>query len=130
MSRLHQEDLGPLFVPGAFAKGPHDIATRAAANRTYSKRKRPASQAWADQWMAKHPAVYPMFVRFALDIAGRRTRFSAKAIVERMRWETALQGGADFKIANAITAYMATQFVEEHPQHAGLFSIHKRSSNA
>lgn len=100
---------------------PHDIAIRAAANRTYRKKKPRASQAWADAWMGRHPAVYPMFVRFALEIAERRSRFSAKAIVERMRWETAVQGGADFKIANAVTRFMAERFVKEHSEHGDLF---------
>lgn len=111
-------------VKGIRCKDPHDYAIRAAANRTY-KQSRRASQAWADEWMAKHPAVYPMFVRFALEIAERRSRFSAKAIVERQRWETTVKGGADFKIPNALTAYMAKRFVKEFPQHAGLFKINK-----
>lgn len=104
----------------------HDIAIRAAANRTYKKPKLPVAE-WAEAWMAKHPAVYPLFVRFALQIvsAGRK-RFSAKAIVERLRWETAVQGGADFKIANAVTTYMALRFMREHPEHASLFKTTKR----
>lgn len=103
------------------SQGPSDIATRAHRNRAYEKKHRPASQAWADEWMAKHPDVYPLFVKFALEIAAKRSRFSAKAIVERLRWETAVTGGIDFKIANAVTAYMAKRFVSEHPQHADLF---------
>ena len=104
---------------------PDDRAVRAAANRAYKPAKVPVAE-WADAWMAKHPAVYPLFVKFTLEIASKRTRFSAKAIVERLRWETAVQGGEDFKIANAVTAYLARRFVKEHPKHASLFLMAKR----
>lgn len=63
-----------------------DNAVRASSNRAYAKH-RGSVEEWANDWMDKHPAVYPMFVRFALEIASTRTRFSAKAIVERLRWE-------------------------------------------
>lgn len=104
---------------------PHDNAVRAAANRAYKPAKAPVAE-WADAWMAKHPDVYPLFVRFALEIASKRTRFSAKAIVERLRWETAVRGGLDFKIANAVTAYLARRFVRDFPEHASLFLMAKR----
>lgn len=55
----------------------------------------------------------------------RRSRFSAKAIVERMRWETAVKDGSDLKISNAVTAYMAKRFIKEHPEHEGLFKSTK-----
>ncbi|WP_398472934.1 hypothetical protein [Tardiphaga sp.] len=108
---------------------PHDIAVRVSSNRAYAKPKASVEER-AKAWMERHPAVYQLFCKFALEIANKRNRFSAKAIVERLRWETAVQGGADFKIANAVTTYLARRFMLEHPEHASLFLRAKKGGAA
>ncbi|MET4294737.1 hypothetical protein ABIB06_006570 [Bradyrhizobium sp. LB8.2] len=112
-------------VSGKASVGPHDIATRAAANRAYEKPKLPVEER-AKRWMDANPEIYRRFVEYALKAAERFNHYGAKAVVEQVRFHTPSTDGKPFKIPNAVTTYMAIRFVEEHPQHAGLFSIHKR----
>lgn len=108
---------------------PSDIAVRVSSNRAYAKPKASVEER-AKAWMDRHPAVYQLFCKFALEIANKLNRFSANAIVERVRWETAVQGGNDFKIANAVTTYLARRFMLEHPEHASLFLRGKKGGAA
>ena len=81
----------------------------------------PNAIAWEDYHRA-HPEVYQRFVRFtkqAID-AGRRN-YSARVIIERIRWETELETGGDFKLPNAHVAFYSRLFMEDHPAHAGFF---------
>lgn len=69
-----------------------------------------------------NPQVYALFVRFALQAAGRRSHFGAKAVFERMRWHAAFDvTGDEFKVNNNYTAFYARLFERDYPQHAGFF---------
>ena len=77
------------------------------------------------EWHKENPHVYQMFERFALEAvdSGKRN-FSHWLIMNRMRWETALQtSGDEFKIRNDFIAYYARLFMAYHPEHEGFFRI-------
>jgi len=75
-----------------------------------------------DQFDRENPDVYRMFCRFTLQlIAAGHKRLSSKLIVERIRWETMLQGGTTFKINNNFTPHFARKFMSDFPNHEGVF---------
>jgi len=90
----------------------------------------PNAIAWAAYHRA-HPEVYQRFVRFTLEVieAGRE-HYSAQAIVERIRWETEIQGGGDFKLPNAHVAFYSRLFMEDHPRHDGFFRTAQSDADA
>lgn len=91
------------------------------------QRKSPSSPFTLLELDEQEPVDRPVNLQERRRLLGERhSRFSAKAIAERMHWETAVKGGSDFKISNAVTAYMAKRFIKEHPGHGGLFKSTKR----
>lgn len=81
---------------------------------------------WAErfQWYDEtNPQVYVAFKKFAYELLATRRRGGAKAIMERVRWETRTMLGNDsFKINNNYTAYYARKLVAEAPRFAGFFN--------
>jgi len=79
------------------------------------------------RWHNANPDVYDMFERFALDaIRQGHTNLSAWLIVNRIRWEVAMEtSGDDFKISNDFIAYYARLFHANHKQHEGFFRTKK-----
>lgn len=76
-------------------------------------------RAKAETFMAQHPEVYRLFERFALEAASRGRTFGAKALAERVRWETMLTWSPDdtgYRWNNNYTAYVARRLVEDHPR--------------
>jgi len=80
-----------------------------------------------EQFHKENPHVYELFRRFtyqAID-AGRRD-FGAKAVIERIRWSAMVDTrGEIFKINNNYASRYARKFMEDHPEHAGLFQTRK-----
>lgn len=73
----------------------------------------------------EHPEVYLWFRKYALELlyAGA-TRAGAKAIVERIRWEVAIQyPGRDLKINNNYTAYYARKLAAEDVRFRDFFQF-------
>ena len=67
-------------------------------------------------WLAKNQSIYIEFEKRALRVAlmGRK-RYSAKTIVESIRWDTELRDkDVLFKINNTWTAGMARLWMETH----------------
>lgn len=82
------------------------------------------------KYHAKNPHVYALFVAFAMEAirAGRR-KLSANVIFERIRWESLIRTEGDgFKVNNNYRADCARKFMEEHPEHSGIFRIRIRRS--
>jgi len=75
------------------------------------------------KYHADNPAIFEHFKRFALQLRGRGFRhFGAKAIMERIRWEVALQTGRDgFKINNNYTSRYARLLERKLPMFRGFF---------
>lgn len=83
-----------------------------------------------DLYDQENPQIYAMFVRFALQVAHRRKRFSAKMIFHRIRWETMIgQDDGDFKIDDGWIAHYARKFIREYPQYDGLFEFRTRRNS-
>lgn len=64
-----------------------------------------------------HPEVWRLFVRFSHEkIALGCEHFGAKAVMERIRWETSAGGSSpELKISNNHTAFYARRFNRMHP---------------
>ena len=75
-----------------------------------------------------NPSVWSMFVRFAFElIRCGRERYSADALLHRIRWEVAVNTvGDDFKVNNDFAALYARKFREQYPEHAGFFETRER----
>ena len=82
----------------------------------------------SDKQFAEHlqnnMEMYKLFERFALEAAQYRTHFSARAIFERMRWETLMnEKDSSFKINNNWVPNYAQKFMDEHPSLKGFFRM-------
>ena len=93
----------------------------------------PAKQSLRERFEAfdaEHPEVWEMFERLTFDvIRAGRSRFSAKVVFGRMRWDTALRAddGNGWKLNDHFTAYYARKFMERHPAHDGFFETRRVS---
>lgn len=75
-------------------------------------------------WIKEHREIWELFEQFALHAAKAGvTKFGAKAIVERIRWECAMQRKGEFKIGNSYVAYLARLFIAKYPEHEDLFEL-------
>ena len=75
-----------------------------------------------EAYIADNPKAWALFVKFTQEaIAAGRKTIGAKMIAERIRWETMLRKNGDYKFNNNYTAGMARRFMEQYPQHDGLF---------
>lgn len=76
---------------------------------------------------AENPAVYAALRRFALEAkrAGRH-RLGINALVERVRWYTAVEAvGDSFKINNSFAPHYARLLMATEPELAGFFETRK-----
>tara|TARA_R100001244_G_scaffold97018_2_gene72632 strand:- start:378 stop:674 length:297 start_codon:yes stop_codon:yes gene_type:complete len=78
-----------------------------------------------------NPEVFRLFEKFALQIAARRKKYSAKAIFHRIRWEVAMTKNEteEFKIDDGWISHYARLFVELHPRHVDLFEFRYRQAS-
>lgn len=80
-----------------------------------------------DRFWAFHeanPRVYELFDRFTRQVIQRgHTRFSADAILHRIRWETSVvTRGDQFKINDHYSAYYSRLWMNDNPEHDGIFA--------
>lgn len=73
----------------------------------------------------KNPHIWEAFERYALLAAQSRKRYSAKTIMERVRWDCEFESLGEFKISNDYTAYYARAFARKYPQHKNFFKMKK-----
>lgn len=73
-----------------------------------------------------NPGVYDLFKRFAHESrdSGLK-RFSADAILHRIRWYVAVETKGSFKVNNIASAFYARMLVDEDPSFAGFFEMRK-----
>ena len=78
----------------------------------------------------KHPEVWNLFAKYAQDaIRSGQKNYSAKAIIERIRWHITIDNNNDdVKLNNNFTAYYGRMFHAAHPQHDGFFRNRMRKS--
>ena len=101
---------------------------------TYTRNKpriRPAKLTLA--FLAFHrdnPQIYELFTKFATTVARSRSRFGARAILERIRWETCTETNLKtLKIPNAYSAYYSRLFEIDHPRFDGIFQHNTSIAN-
>ena len=86
-------------------------------------------QAAFEQFHAENPKVYELFKKFTFElIFRRRTHYSADAIIHRVRWETNIIGGKDYKINNNFVAYYVRLFNAEFPECDRFFEIRRQKA--
>lgn len=76
-----------------------------------------------DRYDRENPGVYAAFMKFALEAfnSGRK-HMGAKAIMERVRWQTMVDGKGDmFKINNNYTAFYVRKLLKDVPYMTGFF---------
>lgn len=85
----------------------------------------PQTRAEFNAYHKANPDIFKMFFEFASEIlrTGRK-QYSAKTIMERIRWEKDLKNSKeDFKINNNYTAYYARGLMQRYPEFIGFFEI-------
>lgn len=81
-----------------------------------------------DRFHAANPHVYDLFDKYTKELihAGHR-KFSADAIIQRIRWDGAVQTNGDtYKINNNIRAGYPRLWMENNPEHQGFFETRDR----
>jgi hypothetical protein len=79
-----------------------------------------------EEYHRDNPQVYEMFKRFTFEKISRGAKHvGAKAVLERVRWETSVSGDDGFKVNNNYTAAYARLFAKDFPQHKDLFRTRK-----
>lgn len=79
-----------------------------------------------------HPKVWTLFCQFTFELIERGFKnYGAKAVMERIRWETDqanVKGMSEFKIGNNYTAFYARRFMKKNSEHDGFFRLRKQTS--
>lgn len=81
-----------------------------------------------ERFHAAHPEVYAMFVKFARQAkAAGRERFSADAILHRVRWETLVNPQKDesYRVNDHFSSRYARKLIQEDASFAGFFELRK-----
>lgn len=79
----------------------------------------------------EHPEVYELLKRFALEaLAAGRKKLSIALLAERVRWETSVVGGKEFKLNNNHRSFYARMFMDDHPQYEGFFRTRQQKGLA
>ena len=79
-------------------------------------------------WLQTNRHIWKEFEVMALKMARKRKRYSARTIVEVMRWNTDLRESPDitFKLSNNMTPGMARLWMQKHGRsHPKFFSLHR-----
>ena len=79
----------------------------------------------AAEWMDAHPHIMRRFQRLALDAASRGKKFGAKALAERVRWDSSIEGDERWKVPNNHVAYVARELIRRHPHLADYMDTHR-----
>ena len=82
-----------------------------------------------NEYDESNPHVWELFKQFTRDAykAGHG-RFSAQAIIERIRWKTSVETRGEFKINNDFAACYARKFHHENPHLDGFFRTRNSSA--
>jgi len=70
-----------------------------------------------------NPGVWKAFEHFATQAAEAKAQIGAKAIMERVRWDSEVRRKTAFKCNNNYTAYYARIFAAKYPQHETIFEF-------
>lgn len=67
--------------------------------------------------------VWQAFERYTMQAIKAGAKVGAKAIYERVRWESEIEKGQPFKANNNYCSYYARVFEVKHPEHKGFFEF-------
>ncbi len=71
-----------------------------------------------------HPEIYAMFKHYCFSaIDSGKKKYSARAIMERLRWELNIDHSGEYKINDHCIPYYARQFLSDYPQHKDFFEL-------
>jgi len=75
----------------------------------------------------KHPDIWTNLKRYTFEAWSKGfRRIGAHLILQQIRWESSIRlTDEKFKVANDFFPYYARKFMDEHPEHAGVFEIRK-----
>ena len=83
----------------------------------------------ARKFHLSNPNVWALYVKFTREMSERGfSNYSAKAIFERIRWETDTvgeDGKSTFKVNNNHQPYYARWYMDRFPEHKGFFRIRR-----
>ena len=83
------------------------------------------------RWHTQNPHVYDLFKRFAREAReSGRTRYSARDILARLRWEVVVVTRGSFKINNIISPFYARMLAEEDSSFSGFFEMRRATADA
>jgi hypothetical protein len=94
--------------------------------RTYGEDKPIARPFTPEQYDRDHPDVWQLFVKLAREAKDKGlTRFSARAIIHRIRWEYTIDRADNdgFKINDHMSTYYAHKLVGVDPRFADFFEF-------
>lgn len=76
-----------------------------------------------DTYVRDNPAVWDAFKQYTLEAArSGRVRFSARTVIERVRWDTMIaEKSGELKINNNVAPKLARKFMAEFPGMDGFF---------
>lgn len=83
------------------------------------------------EYHRENPQVYAELVRFAREArAAGRTRCGIKLCVERLRWESFVSAGGEFKVNNLWAARYARLIEEQEPDLRGFFTTRRSEARS
>lgn len=112
-----------MFLPDA-QKKPSTCKLPACDKKTI--RRRAYTVECFELFDKQNPHVWKLFERFSLQAAERQKRFSARAVFQRMRWETEITQGIKLKVDDGWVSHYARKFIRLHPSLEGFFKTRKR----
>ena len=77
------------------------------------------------EYHKENPEIYELFKKFAHEARQRWNHFGAKAIFERIRWETDLKGGWNFKLNNNFPSAYARLLIFEDNSFTYFFELRR-----
>ena len=79
-----------------------------------------------EAWLDANPDFWPLFVQYAREVKEQHAHYGARAIVERVRWHTAIHThGEPFKINDHFAPRLARKLKEEYPEFQGFFEFRR-----
>lgn len=83
-----------------------------------------------DDWVVENLHIYELFCKFTMQaIDAGKKKISHWLIVNRIRWEVEIETKAvnpddlKYKISNDYIAFLARDFIKDHPEHSGIFNL-------
>ena len=79
-----------------------------------------------ERFDSENPKVWNLFRDFTFDLIDKGHKHcSSDMILHRIRWETKIQTGGEFKINNNYSPYYARKFERIYPYYKGFFRTRK-----